>query len=115
MFQKSEEVLVTGRRNVYSCETSRIPHSLENRLRDGGRFVLGLYCGWNDYADLKHPKTTFGFKSATFLLVTSCVYTVKDRRDVGGRGFSNSDDQNCRDCSHAKKYPRVASVGFGFI
>jgi hypothetical protein len=30
---------VTGRGGPQGCETSRLPHSLDNRLRDGGDIV----------------------------------------------------------------------------
>jgi hypothetical protein len=30
---------VTGRRGPYGCETSRLPHFINNRLTDGGEIV----------------------------------------------------------------------------
>jgi hypothetical protein len=32
-------ILVTGRGGVECCEMLRIPYSLDNRLKDGGKFV----------------------------------------------------------------------------
>jgi hypothetical protein len=68
---KGKAIHVTGRGIAYGCETSRLPHFLENRLTDGGEvdrltrrspftpqedswysFLLqtestpGPYCGW---------------------------------------------------------------------
>jgi hypothetical protein len=36
---KSKAIPVTGRGGPYCCETSRLPHLLENRLTDGGEVV----------------------------------------------------------------------------
>jgi hypothetical protein len=36
-FQKA--IPVTGRRGLLGCETSRLPHFLDNRLIDGGKVV----------------------------------------------------------------------------
>jgi hypothetical protein len=36
---KGKAVPVTGRGGLYGCETSRLPHFLENRLTDGGEVV----------------------------------------------------------------------------
>jgi hypothetical protein len=35
----SEVIPVTGRRGLYGCETSRIPHFLDNRFTEGGEVV----------------------------------------------------------------------------
>jgi hypothetical protein len=37
--KKGKAILVTGREGPLGCETSRIPHFLENRLTDGGEVV----------------------------------------------------------------------------
>jgi hypothetical protein len=36
---KGEATLVTGRGGPQDCETSRLPHFLDNRLTDGGEIV----------------------------------------------------------------------------
>jgi hypothetical protein len=36
---KGKATLVTGREGPYGCETSRLPHFLNNRLTDGGEVV----------------------------------------------------------------------------
>jgi hypothetical protein len=36
---KRKAIPVTGRGDPYGCETSRLPHFLENRLTDGGQVV----------------------------------------------------------------------------
>jgi hypothetical protein len=36
---KVKAILVTGRGGPYSCETSRLPHFLDNLLTDGGEVV----------------------------------------------------------------------------
>jgi hypothetical protein len=37
---KGKAIPVTGRRVPYSCETSRLPHFLDNRLTDDGKVVI---------------------------------------------------------------------------
>jgi hypothetical protein len=37
--EKGEAIPVTGRRASQGCETSRLPHFLNNRLTDGGEIV----------------------------------------------------------------------------
>jgi hypothetical protein len=37
--KKGKAIPVTGRGGLQSCETSRLPHHLENRLTDGGEVV----------------------------------------------------------------------------
>jgi hypothetical protein len=37
--EKSKTIPVTGRGGLYGCEMLRIPHSLDNRLTDGGKIV----------------------------------------------------------------------------
>jgi hypothetical protein len=40
MFQvKGKAIPVTGREEPWGCETSRLPHFLDNRLTDGGEVV----------------------------------------------------------------------------
>jgi hypothetical protein len=36
---KGKTIPATGRGNPQGCETSRLPHFLDNRLTDGGEFV----------------------------------------------------------------------------
>jgi hypothetical protein len=38
-FEESRAIPVTGRGGPYGYETSRLPHFLDNRLRDGGEVV----------------------------------------------------------------------------
>jgi hypothetical protein len=38
-----KDIPVTGRRGPLGCETSRLPHFLDNRLTDGGE-VVSLMC-----------------------------------------------------------------------
>jgi hypothetical protein len=37
--KKDKAIPVIGREGSYGCETSRLPHFLDNRLRDGGEVV----------------------------------------------------------------------------
>jgi hypothetical protein len=37
--KKGKIILVTGRGGLYGCETSRLPHFLNNRLTGGGEVV----------------------------------------------------------------------------
>jgi hypothetical protein len=37
---KGKAIHVTGRGGPYGCETSRLPHFLDNRLTDGGEISL---------------------------------------------------------------------------
>jgi hypothetical protein len=37
--KKGKAIPVTGREGPYGCETSRLPHFLDNRLTDGGKVV----------------------------------------------------------------------------
>jgi hypothetical protein len=37
--QQNKAIPLTGRGDPLGCETSRLPHFLENRLTDGGEFV----------------------------------------------------------------------------
>jgi hypothetical protein len=37
--KKGKAIPVTDREGPYGCETSRLPHLLENRLTDGGKVV----------------------------------------------------------------------------
>jgi hypothetical protein len=39
MNKKRKAISVTGREGPYCCETSRLPHFLENWLTDGGEVV----------------------------------------------------------------------------
>jgi hypothetical protein len=39
--KKDKAIPVTGRGGPYGCETSRLPHFLDNRYKDGGE-VVGL-------------------------------------------------------------------------
>jgi hypothetical protein len=43
IYIKDKAIPVTGRGGPQGCETSRIPHFLDNRLTDGGE-VLSLTC-----------------------------------------------------------------------
>jgi hypothetical protein len=91
---KGKAILVTSREGPQGCETSRLPHFLDNRLIDGGevvsptrrpalhppgRFlVLISVRGWVDpraivrlegLRQLKNPMTPPGIEPATFRLV----------------------------------------------
>jgi hypothetical protein len=37
--KKGKVIPITGRGGPYGCETSRLPHFLDNRLTDGGKFI----------------------------------------------------------------------------
>jgi hypothetical protein len=37
--KKGKTIRVTGRRGPYGCESSGLPHFLDNRLTDGGEVV----------------------------------------------------------------------------
>jgi hypothetical protein len=37
--KKGKAILVTGRGGPYGCETSRLPHFLDNRVTDGGEVI----------------------------------------------------------------------------
>jgi hypothetical protein len=37
--KRGKAIPVTGREGPYGCETSRLPHFLDNRRKDGGDFV----------------------------------------------------------------------------
>jgi hypothetical protein len=39
MILKGKAIPVTGREDPYGCETSRLPHFLDNRLTGGGEVV----------------------------------------------------------------------------
>jgi hypothetical protein len=39
MLAYGKAISVTGRGSPWGCETSRLPHFLDNRLIDGGEFV----------------------------------------------------------------------------
>jgi hypothetical protein len=39
IIKKGKAILVTGLRGPEGCETSRLPHFLDNRLTDGGKIV----------------------------------------------------------------------------
>jgi hypothetical protein len=39
VFLNGKTIPVTGRGGLYVCETSRLPHFLDNRLTDGGEVV----------------------------------------------------------------------------
>jgi hypothetical protein len=36
---KGKVIPVTGREDLWGCETSRLPHFLDNQLKDGGEVV----------------------------------------------------------------------------
>jgi hypothetical protein len=84
-------VQLTGRGGLYCCETSRFPHSLDNRLTDGGdvvslkrrqhftpqkdswySFLLEAestplpYWGWKGYVNWRHSMTSSWIEPATF-------------------------------------------------
>jgi hypothetical protein len=37
--EKGKAILVTGREDPYGCETSKLPHLLDNHLTDGGKIA----------------------------------------------------------------------------
>jgi hypothetical protein len=37
--EKGKAILATGREDPWGCETSKLPHFLDNRLTDGGEAV----------------------------------------------------------------------------
>jgi hypothetical protein len=39
IYYKGKAIPVTGREGPQGCETSRLPHFLDNRLTDGGKVV----------------------------------------------------------------------------
>jgi hypothetical protein len=39
LYKKGKATPVTGREGTLGCETSRLPHFLDNRLTDGGEVV----------------------------------------------------------------------------
>jgi hypothetical protein len=97
LWSKGKAIRVTGRGGPWSCETSRLPHLLDSRLRDGGEvsslthwppftrqkdswhsFHLqaestpGPQCGWKDWVNWINPVTSSVIEPATFRLVASC-------------------------------------------
>jgi hypothetical protein len=38
--QESKDIPISDRRGLYGCETSMIPHFIDNRFRDGGEVVI---------------------------------------------------------------------------
>jgi hypothetical protein len=46
--EKCEATLVTGRRIPFGCETSELPHFLDNQLTDGGEDVS--LADWSPFA-----------------------------------------------------------------
>jgi hypothetical protein len=54
----SKAVPVTGRGGPYGCETSRLPHFLDNQLTDGGE-VVSLTRPGRPLLPRKIPRTHF--------------------------------------------------------
>jgi hypothetical protein len=55
---KSKAVPVTGRGGLWGCETLRIPHCLDNRLKDGGEVVSPTH--WPPSTAQKHHFSVSG-------------------------------------------------------
>jgi hypothetical protein len=55
--KKGKALPLTGREGPQGCETSRLPHFLDNRLTDGGE-VVSLMC-WQPYTPRKILGTHF--------------------------------------------------------
>jgi hypothetical protein len=55
--KKGKAIPLTGRGGPYGCETSRLPHFLENRPTDGGE-VVGL-TRWPPFTPKKIPGAHF--------------------------------------------------------
>jgi hypothetical protein len=53
----AKAIPVAGREGPYGCETSRIPHLLDNRLTDGGEVVSPTH--WPPCTPRKIPGTHF--------------------------------------------------------
>jgi hypothetical protein len=58
---------VTGREGPLDCETSRLPHLLDNRLAHGGKVRR------EGSGQLKNPIISSGIEFATFWLVAQCL------------------------------------------
>jgi hypothetical protein len=54
---KGKAIPVTGREGPSGCETSRLPHFLDNRLTDGGKVVS--LTRWPLFTPRKFPGTHF--------------------------------------------------------
>jgi hypothetical protein len=85
---KGKSILVKDHEVPWGCEPSKLPHFIENRLRDGGKVIClthrppftprnssysflleaestwGLYCGWK-LDQVKNPMTSSGIETAT--------------------------------------------------
>jgi hypothetical protein len=98
--KKCKAIPVTGREGPWGCETSRLPHFLDNRLTDAGEVVsltlwpaalylqedfwysflleagstLGPTMRLEGLGQLKNPMTSSGIEPATFRVVVSRVY-----------------------------------------
>jgi hypothetical protein len=54
---RGKAIPVTGLGDPYGCETSRLPHFLDNRLTDGGKVVS--LTRWPAFTPRKMPGTHF--------------------------------------------------------
>jgi hypothetical protein len=53
--KKKKSIIVTGRGDSQGCETSKVPHFLDNRFTDGGKVVR--FTRWPSYTPKKIPHT----------------------------------------------------------
>jgi hypothetical protein len=89
---KEKAIAVTGRGDPYGCETSRLPHFLDNRLTNGGevvsrtrraaalfppgRFLVldpGAIVQLEGLSKLKNPMTLSEIEPAIFWVITLCL------------------------------------------
>jgi hypothetical protein len=100
---KCKAIPVTGHGGPLCCETSRLPHFLDNQLTAGSKVVSltcqlealylqedswysflleakstpGPQCSWKELGQLKNPMTSLGIESATFWLVAQCLNQLR--------------------------------------